>query len=240
MANKAILTYNTSFKLGGVTKQTQQSQIFTLLENVSTENITDYFSIGEVMPEINFLISAGAKLFGATEGTISQGLLDLKNIMDAPMWAGTKPITINLKLGLFTETDAELDVWRPAIDLIGMSILTKNPSGSYSAPGLNLITYSAFKNKKKTESELEGNFLGAKLISIDIPGIIYLPVAMVMKVTPTYSKQITTTGFPLWVDLDCQFTGTTPATTEFYEASRPSWKNTLRRIGQVGITNSGL
>jgi hypothetical protein len=230
MANKLILTYNSTYEettevgaeiFSSGIKNHLVSRFFTLLDMVQIENISEYFSLSTVCPELSRLVTIAGKASAGITGGIGGGLLDFTNIMDAPIWQNTKPLSIVLKLGLFTETDAYKDVWKPSIDLIGMSILTKQPNGQYLAPGLNLNNLKDFMGGAKKKADAEEQFMGAKLVSIDIPGVVYIPVAVVNRVTPTYSKQITDQGYPLWVDLDCQFTGTIPATTEFYEASHP-------------------
>ena len=51
----------------------------------------------------------------------------------------------------------------------------------------------------------------AKLVSLEIPGILYLELAVIERAIPTFSKQITDSSYPLWAIVETTFMGVFPA-----------------------------
>ena len=52
-----------------------------------------------------------------------------------------------------------------------------------------------------------------RFVSVEIPGVIYLEKAIIESVRPTISKEVTESGFPLWMLLEITFEGMYPANT---------------------------
>jgi hypothetical protein len=205
-----------------------------LLEDVKIDAQSKFTTWNEMLPPIvENTINLVSNWQAGIEGAISSGVLNLKNKFDLPKWNSTDPIEINVTLGFFTKTDSYNDVTLPVRQIIGLSILSKDPSNEnmYQVPGISLNTMKEFSiqiekgNKSPTIAGLK-----AKIISLEIPGIIYIPLAYVKMAMPTYSKQITESGLPLWCSLDCQFASVSPATTDAYKDAVSSTRSTMNRL----------
>jgi len=58
---------------------------------------------------------------------------------------------------------------------------------------------------------------GPKLISVKIPGIIYLPVAMVLSAKPIFSRKRTVNNMPIWAELEIEISGVRPANSSMID-----------------------
>lgn len=208
-----------------------------LLDDVKIESASQFSGYSEMIPKIGDIVNFVTGVSSGITGEISSELLDLKNKFDLPKWQKTDPIKINVNLGFFTKTDSWKDVYKPVKDIIGMSILSKDPNDetSYIVPGISVNTMKEYTLKSKQGKEQPAiNDLKAKIIAVEIPGIVYIPLAYVEMAMPTYSKQQTEQGFPLWCSLDCIFSSVSPATTEmFNNANRGTDKNNRREADQA-------
>lgn len=243
MPNKIYIEYNTyekedttTISLGGDNYavpsiiSTAKVLELSLLEDVKIDAQSKFTSWNEMLPPI---IGETINLFSNWQsgltGAIGSGMLDLKNKFDLPKWQSTDPIKISATLGFFTKTDSYKDVSLPVRQIIGLSILSKDPSDSsmYQVPGISLNTMKEYSiqtanaNKSPTIESLK-----SKIVALEIPGVIYVPLAFVEMAMPTYSKQITESGLPLWCSLDCTFVSISPATTDAYKDAFTSIRTT--------------
>ena len=232
MPNKIYIEYYSYEEENSYVDQSEkdtltQSQILSnanvlelpLLEDVKIDGQSQFTSFNEMVPKIGEIIDLITSRFSAATGEVGAELLELKNKFDLPKWQKTDPIKINVTLGFFTKTDSWSDVYKPTKDIIGLSILSKDPSDNtnYIVPGISLNTQKEYNIKNKGNNKNPSvNEIKAKIVALEIPGIIYIPLAYVEMALPTYSKQQTESGYPLWCTLDCQFVSVSPATTEMY------------------------
>jgi hypothetical protein len=102
---------------------------------------------------------------------------------------------------------AEENVIIPMNKFIERSTISREGK-SFSVPGLSVseITKNSNVNNKKAQSNVK-----SKLVDIWIPGIIQLKNAYIASIAPTYSRQRTVMGFPIWGILEIQFSGLVPA-----------------------------
>lgn len=121
-------------------------------------------------------------------------------------------------------------------------------SNTYRTPGVSTQNLGFFqrakeRQKKATESgAAKGKTGGAekndelkpeaaaqntKVVAIEIPGLIFLETALIKTAKPTFSKEITESGAPLWGKLDLTIQSVTPATDNILFASG------FRQIGRL-------
>jgi len=195
---------------------------FPLTDDVNLEVMSDFASMTENIPLVGQITSFMTMMAGLG-GSVSEGTLDFQNLSNVQRWQRTHPIKINLNLLLYTETSAKKDVYDKMMELISLTVPTKDPDNPkrYRVPGLSLssIKQSTKKGQKKETVSVSQ----AKLIAVRIPGIIYLPIAMVTKAVPTISKEETDSGYPLWATLNVEITGLYPATDDLLKAESTSF-----------------
>jgi hypothetical protein len=213
MANKILITplfENVSSSLdeeGGVvsTITKEDVMVFPLTEDISFEVESTMASWSDIVPGLNILGMFQMVSTGVSGGA-SEGILNMQNLFDAPRWEKTSPISFSASLGFYTVEDAYKDVYLPMKTLIGYSILSKRKIAGETKivpPGIYLPSASATQEGTSAES-LNGS---AKLISVKIPGIIFMELAMITSCSPTFSKHITDKGYPLWGTLELSITG---------------------------------
>ncbi|MCP4650356.1 MAG: hypothetical protein GY853_09805 [PVC group bacterium] len=185
---------------------------FPLTDDVNLEITSEFASFTEQVPLIEQLINL-VTITSSFGGSISEGGLNFQNLSNVQRWQRTNPIRINLNLLLYTKESAKSDVYDPMMNLISLTVLTKDPDNPsrYRVPGLNLSNLKNSTKGGQKKEELAGR---SKLISIRIPGIIYLPIALVTKAIPTVSKEETDSGYPLWASMNVEITGLYPATDD--------------------------
>lgn len=169
----------------------------------------------------------------------------------------TKALEIQLKLGFYSDIQSEKPIgintgsvaslisknnfaghWIHTLNrFISYSILSiDSATGATIAPGVSL------KDLKKVKDEI-GTKTGSvkvsllpntprmdttsKLISVLIPGIVWLKMAIVPRISVTYSKHITTLGYPLWAEVDATFVGVTPAFASSFEDGATAGKQMM-------------
>lgn len=200
-----------------LSKSKNNVMVFPLMEDLQMEVRSDIGSFSEMFPTISgFLEKATSYLAGAT-GKMSEGILDLNNLFYVPRWTGTKPIRFTVKLPFYTISDAQIDVYEPMKKLMALSIISYDEkTKQFSVPG---IFAGALKQTSYKANTQQKDFLqSAKLVSIKIPGIIYMPLALIESAQPTFSKHLTENGFPLWGILDTTIMGLYPATDTMFNA----------------------
>lgn len=211
------------------TKQKDGEYVYPLLEDVTFDYSSEIGSMLDNIPGFSTITNIMSMMnsFAATGGSATEGNLSMEQLMEGPRWKKTNPVKFPIKILLYTKTDVYEDVWLPAKEFISMSILTKikdGKKGYYITPGLNLNDLDAAnKSKDKGPGGLKGNY-----ISVEIPGMVYLPMAFIEKVTPAFSKEVCVSNsnnppsirgkkFPIWCELELNITGVYPATSEFLD-----------------------
>jgi len=197
--------------------------IFSITEDIGIEAISKFSSFSEVVPTFSDVIDQATSISAGAAGSVGAGLLESKNLFDIPRWKGTDPAKLIVKLFFENKTDPRADIFAPMTKLMGYNILTKNQDNTYQVPGISLNSLESFRKTGLNSNTLAKN---SKLLSIAIPGVIYLPIAILERATPIISKEITESGFPLWGQLDCSFVGAFPATTEIFEEAE-IWANSF-------------
>lgn len=206
----------------GIALKNEGLIVTTLLDDATVEYKTEFSSYSELLPQISDLLNLGTTIMASTGGSVSGGWLGITNLFDMPRWKKTEPVRIQLKLGFYTKTEAYEDVWRPTKQIINQTILTRD-GNQYNVPGLSLTTMKDFSTSNAFSSGQKQQFSKkSKLISLEIPGIIYLPIAIVESAVPTYSKNNSLYGYPIWATLDMTAISCFPATSEFLDAVESS------------------
>jgi hypothetical protein len=226
---------------------TQKILDMPLIEDVTFEIGSEFSTFGELSSSI----SRGAdilKIVDSTTQKISSDKLTSYTALDVPRWIRTHPLKLNLKLAFYTQTSAEKDVFNPMTFLMSLSILTKTQSGSYALPGIGLKNISNALDLDNSDLLKSGSSLQSavmqepnvangvtledtdfpglqKLVSVEIPGMVYLQNAYIVTCTPILSKQKTDKGYPLWGNMDIVISGVGPATTEIFRNVKTALTN---------------
>lgn len=187
---------------------------FPLTKDPMLEIESQFSSFGEVIPSVNDFLNASTLAMTGAGGQVDAGLLKFKNLFDIKRWTKTDPIRLTVDIQLYTQTNPKEDVYRKAYQLMEYTMLTKDSTG-YIVPGMSLASLKDFQTNK--EAGVQGTSSKAKLICLWIPGIIYLPRAIIEKVQPTFSREVTESGFPLWAELNLSIESVFPANTEFFD-----------------------
>jgi hypothetical protein len=207
-----------------------------ILDDFPIEAVSEFSTFGELVPIMDQLVTLGTAMQSSGTGTTSKTALLARSVLDAPRWTKTNPIKITIDLHFYTETDAEKDVTNKVNTLMGLHVLSRGEKGRIKIPGFNaknikeiskvLSDKSASDSSKKLASATQANFktqfgtddaeevlknMTDAVISVLIPGVVYLPLAYIHAVQPTYSKFKTNFEFPLWATLNVQIVSLTPA-----------------------------
>jgi len=230
MANKIILTTSqrgeiTEGKNKGdyTTMGDTVTYVFPILEDFSIDYISNFEGMLTGIPGLGKIVQIMEMMqsLGKAGGGITKGMLQTEQFLEAPRWRSTEPPKFIVKILLYTKTDVYKDVWKPAKELISLSILQKLPDGTYVTPGLNLNSLSVAGKGAQAPEEKALKTRG-QFVSVSIPGIIYLPMAYIEKVTPNFSKEVAYStffmgNFPIWAEIELSITGVFPATSEFLD-----------------------
>lgn len=189
-----------------------------ILDDITLSAKSNLSKISEVVPIADKVIDFVKKASGTVSNEIGNGVIDLINKFDAQKWAGTEPFRVSIKVMLYTQRDPFMDVYKKATLLQGQSILSKSSDGlRYITPGASLQTLKAFGSQKGTTQEIEEVLRKSKLVAFEIPGVIYVPLAIVENAVPTFSKEKTESGYPLMASVDLQIVSVYPANTEYFD-----------------------
>lgn len=191
-------------------------KIFPLVDSEIVINYeTEWASFAELVPSISSAVDKTSSIFSAG-GTTGGLLLGLKNAFAIQKWQNTKPPRVNVKLHFYVKNNPIKDIGQEMKDLINLHILTRSETSNdvFDVPGISLSTINEAMDSNQKDKNV---VLKGKFCSIKIPGMIFLPVAMVTQCQPTYSTERTASGYPLWAILDIEFTGLFPATPDFYD-----------------------
>jgi len=207
----------------------RETIILPLVEDISPKIETTFKTPREYFPSIFTQVEDIMKLFSTGSGSRPDGGT-LTDFLDVPLWDKTQPLTMDLKFQLFTETDPYSDVVRPAMGLSSLNMLSPFPGkpDRFAVPGVSFASIqSAFKSEKNKSVAVAGddsNFRKeSKLISIEIPGVLYLNYAFIEKADPVFSNEITASGFPLWCDLTMTVKSLRPANTNMFAYAGTSY-----------------
>lgn len=169
-------------------------------------------SFSEVVPEFKNILDTAVGFSAGVGGEVGTGMVEFQNLFDIKRWKKSNPVGIAIDIQLFSKTDAEKDVHDKSLFLMNYTMLTKE-GNNYIVPGISLSSISEF------QSNTGGFSSKAKIISLWIPGMIYLPRAIILRAQPTFSRERTKKGFPLWAELNLQIESINPANSEFFETS---------------------
>jgi len=204
-------------------------------EDVQVQAISQFTKIGDFVPTMDSLATMVNTASSGIGGLTSSRMIALKNALDVPIWQRTEPVRIATDLNFFIKTSGYNDVWVPTMTLQSMNILSKQ-GDQLVTPGLNLKSIGnpgeVLKNSASNMRNDLGNAFQAvidakenipqasaftstsKLCSIFIPSVVYVPVAIVENIQITWSKHLSTKGYPLWSKVNVQFTSVLPAIFE--------------------------
>ncbi len=205
-----------------------------LIEDVTLELGSGFQTWGDLAPGLTSFLDLIKNIPAAT-GKISKEMTNIMNLFDVPRWTKTDPIKFQTKLAFYTQTDAKKDVFDKVAYITSLCILTRDPNGVYVIPGANVthlrnlldnkedskvssLAWQTQLNAKSSSVPKESDFQSqSKLVSVEIPGIVYLSHAFVMTCTPTFSRQKTEKGYPLWGHVDIQLCGLFPASDQMFK-----------------------
>jgi hypothetical protein len=204
-------------------------------EDIQVQAISQFTKIGDFVPAMDTLATLVNTASSGINGLTSSRMVALKNALDVPIWQRTEPVRIATDLNFFIKTNGYNDVWVPTMTLQSMNILSKQ-GDQLVTPGLNLKSIGnpgevlknstsnltndlrkAFQSSINTKDNVpqSSDFTStSKLCSIFIPSIVYVPVAIVENIQITWSKHLSTAGYPIWSKVNVQFTGVLPAIFE--------------------------
>ena len=186
---------------------------FPLTKDPMIEIESQFSSFGEVIPIVNDVLNTYNMVTAGMAGSVSIEQLAMKNLFDIKRWTKTEPLRFTVDLQLFTKTDSEKDVHDKANFIMNYVILSrKSPSDPFVIPGISLASLKDFQQNGLTSAN-------AKIISVWIPGILYVPKAIIEKVQPTFSRELTEKGFPLWAELNVNIESVFPAISDFFDTA---------------------
>ena len=207
-------------------------------EDINVTAISQFSRISDLVPGMNELVNMITTSGGVINNQISKAMGHVKNALDVPIWSKTEPVKLALDLNFFVQTSGYGDVWRPTMLLQSMCVLSKKRNGTLATPGFSFRTIGKLdeavkesdvkklqKNAAKADSMsrdlslVEKNFPSdypvlSKLCSIYVPGIVYIPIALLESIQVLWSKQLTDKGYPIWSKVTCQFTGASASVFE--------------------------
>lgn len=221
---------------------------FLLQEGFTIDAKSEFSTFGELLPGgitnlVNLAIS-----YSSTGSTVGSGTVYMSNVMDLKRWTKTNPGSINCTLKFYTEEDVVKDVWLPMNFFLSLGILSRSgkTKGAFVTPAPSLGSCGKIskalkgdsdnttkpKEKKELKSFLESkrdqagfglDFSGiqSKILSVLIPGVIYLPYCFVEEATPTYSNQVVIADngkeYPLWGEIQLRISGIYSAIDDMLE-----------------------
>jgi hypothetical protein len=193
---------------------------------------SSFQSIEDMLPGGQEFLNIVKKVGSATGKTN-----DFMSIFGFQVWEKTNPIEISLELHFHTIRSGWLDVWAPIMSLCSQAILSADveadeskgifkSASTYSTPGISLSNSKVFtsaakrqkqinedikdpEQKVKESKDLAGS--NAKVVKVTIPGILLIETGIIKSAKPTFSKEITESGAPLWGKLDLNIQSVLPA-----------------------------
>lgn len=220
-------------------------------EDFPIETTTEFTSFSDLCGTISNLVDL-ANTLSTTGGTVSQSGLMLRSIIDSYRWSKTNPIKINLDMFFYTKTDPKIDVVQKVNTLLALHLLRHDPNGRVLVPGINAAMIAKIEKQiKSIESEKDQakkeqlandtykqvELTSSTFFSVTIPGIVHIDNAFIFAVKPTYSKQVTTKGYPLWASVNVDICGIAPAFVENFKRGSDFFYS--RSIGTVVDSEKG-
>jgi len=210
---------HSDYSLDGKNNFVEKPKTFVvpILEDFTIEAQSEFASFGDLVPAIADL--TGMLTTASTiDGSLGRGTANINNMLSAQRWQRTNPVKISVTLHFYTKTDPAEEVIRPVNTLLGLHLPLKLGDKNIRLPGINAnnmkaVVESLDKNTGKVDASKGGQDI-SMLVAVFIPGVVYIPNAFVYDAKPTYSRQITESGYPLWATLECQFWGASMALTE--------------------------
>lgn len=194
-----------------------------LQEDVNWDIQTNYQDTGDLFPsgfdQIIGLLKTNAQISKSASKP-------LEDIMSQPIWNKTEPLRISTSLVFYTKTDPYEDVMLPAISLCSLNVV-RTRGNSYGVPGITFEDAKILSNNSQS-----ADFLGDKkyealfakessstVCSVRIPGVIFMPIALILASKPIFSKEVTLDKlsnivYPLWAKVDIEIRSITPASLE--------------------------
>jgi hypothetical protein len=221
--------------------------------------------IGGLVSTIIGLMQTLNKLGGATGGTVSEGNDHLK----LQVWNDTEPLRFTVKAMLHTQTNPYKDVYLPSIAISAQTILTSLGEGrntsTFLTPGVNMKAKSVLTDIKNRRNS---NTSGTQITTDDKKSIEKLFDAKTNKILtdmrvftvnadgqelilldaspcfietakPTYSKEQTESGYPLWCELELTIQSVYSASDLFFNYSKnePNKKSDFKLEAMKIVTN---
>lgn len=208
-----------------------------IMEDFQIETVTEFSNFAELCPPISSLLDLANMYTTASSGNVSTTGFNLRSLLDAPRWQKTNPAKITTDMFFYTKTDPVTDVLIPLNSLIGAH-LPRIVNKKIMVPGLNATNVKEINNvianaMNSPEGKLAAEELGegkkgtselrkllesqySALFSVLIPGVIFIPLAFISAIAPTYSKHVTEAGYPLWASANVQIQSLTPALAEYF------------------------
>ena len=183
---------------------------FPLVEDIQPQLENTYSSIGDLLGGLSNLVGLYNTASVLTSGSMSGTGKTLNNIIAFPKWENTAPVKVAVKL-LFYLGAERMETGKELNDTMNLFIkkasISRGKNGKgYAVPGLSasdIIKTSSNKDKEEKDTGVASS----KLVDIIIPRVLQLKNAYIASITPTYSRQKTTSGYPIWGILDIQFSG---------------------------------
>jgi hypothetical protein len=230
-----------------------------ILDDFQVEAVSEFGSISELVPTLDTVVSLVTAVESAGSNRTSRTAVLARSVLDGQRWLKTNPVKLTLDLHFYTETDAKKDVIDKMNILLGLHILRFDSKSGLVIPGINsknvaeiAKTLTDKKNEKKTVTPsipiLDTGSAQETLkntpnntISVLIPGVIYLPLAFIYAIQPTYSKFRTDGGYPLWATANVQIYSFGPAILDNFEdgMNMREWAGKFVNINTNKITTLG-
>lgn len=235
MSNKIYIEYkiaNTTFdktkkiEAKSVSFSNKKTLEIPMTSDITIEAQSEWSKMGDLVPDFFKKVLNIMGTATSLGGSASEGFVNMMNKLDMPMWQSSPPVKVSVQLGFFTKTDSFADVYDPVTEIVGLSILSRDPTNKnrFITPGINLANMNDFSTDSNTIKKK------SKLMSFEIPGVIYLPLAMVESARPTFSNEITESSYPLWATVDLNIIGAGPATTDMFTEAISSDLRMVKKI----------
>ena len=120
-------------------------------------------------------------------------------------WTGTEPASFNTTIGFYWGSqnlwNAQEEVYRPAMELLKLTLPDERASGNLIGPGPSL---SSVLDK--------ASLIPFNVIDVQIGDLMYFSNVIIERAQPTFSNEVDDSGFPLWakvnIDVKTVFTAT--------------------------------
>lgn len=223
MANKVFIDfYNPMKNLG---RGGEDSLVVPLNDDVLIDLQSEFQSVGDMIPsDLSNIISLIRKGQGASQ-SISP---ELEKLLNIPFWTKTNPLRLNIPLLFYLKDDVIKDVFEPAMGLASTSIINII-NGKWQTPGISIKDAVDLKSNANTAttanklSDIRTN-RSSIIISLEIPGMIYLPYAIVYNAKPSFSKDVVRSFidnqyYPIYARVDLEVRSLYPANTNMLKQS---------------------